>query len=68
MLSGYSFFQVVDLAPFTTYSFRVSAVNSHGVSPLSKVSYFMLTLREGKKVVSGRLVKVWTFPNAFDQK
>ncbi len=42
-----TFYQVNDLAPFTTYSFRVSAVNPAGVSPLSKISYYMLTLREG---------------------
>jgi hypothetical protein len=41
---------VLDLAPFTTYSFRVSAVNPHGASPLSKISYYMLTLREGELI------------------
>jgi hypothetical protein len=41
---------VLDLAPFTTYSFRVSAVNPHGASLLSKISYYMLTLREGELI------------------
>ena len=41
-------FSVVELKPFTTYSFRVVAVNAMGRSKPSKVSYYMLTLREGK--------------------
>ena len=41
-------FQVLDLQPFTTYSFRVTAVNEMGRSNHSKESYYMLTLREGK--------------------
>lgn len=40
-------FQVSDLQPFTTYSFKVTAVNSMGKSKHSKESYYMLTLREG---------------------
>ena len=40
-------FQVGDLQPFTTYSFRVTAVNAMGNSQYSKESYYMLTLREG---------------------
>ncbi len=40
-------FQVGDLQPFTTYSFRVTAVNAMGDSLHSKESYYMLTLREG---------------------
>ncbi len=39
-------FQVNDLQPFTTYSFRVTAVNGMGNSRHSKESYYMLTLRE----------------------
>ena len=42
-------FQVADLQPFTTYSFRVTAVNAMGRSNHSKESYYMLTLREGNK-------------------
>ena len=40
-------FNVTDLQPFTTYSFRVTAVNGMGRSSHSKESYYMLTLREG---------------------
>ena len=43
-------FQVNELQPFTTYSFRVTAVNAMGRSHHSKESYYMLTLREGKSV------------------
>jgi hypothetical protein len=50
-------FHVTGLAPFTTYSFRVSAVNVHGVSPLSKVSYYMLTHREGKSSCAYEFLK-----------
>lgn len=39
-------FQVHDLLPFTTYSFRVTAVNAIGRSHHSKESYYMITLRE----------------------
>lgn len=42
-------FRVDDLQPFTTYSFRVTAVNAMGRSEHSKESYYMLTLREGTK-------------------
>ncbi len=41
-------YQVTNLQPFTTYSFRVTAVNGMGQSGHSKESYYMLTLREGK--------------------
>ena len=41
-------YQVDKLQPFTTYSFRVTAVNAVGKSHHSKESYYMLTLREGK--------------------
>ena len=41
-------FQVDNLLPFTTYSFRVTAVNAMGRSHHSKESYYMLTLREGE--------------------
>ena len=40
-------YRVTDLQPFTTYSFRVTAVNGMGRSSHSKESYYMLTLREG---------------------
>ncbi len=40
-------FQCKRLQPFTTYSFRVTAVNAMGRSKHSKDSYYMLTLREG---------------------
>jgi len=40
-------FKVDGLQPFTTYSFRVTAVNAMGMSSPSKESYYMLTLREG---------------------
>ena len=40
-------FQVTDLTPFTTYSFRVFAVNRNGKSKPSQDSFYMFTLREG---------------------
>ena len=40
-------FQVKDLNPFTTYSFRVTALNSRGKSGPSESSFYMFTLREG---------------------
>ncbi|XP_071748929.1 putative receptor-type tyrosine-protein phosphatase mosPTP-1 isoform X2 [Lepeophtheirus salmonis] len=39
-------FQVRGCLPFTTYSFRVMAVNGKGKSHFSTASYYMLTLRE----------------------
>lgn len=39
-------YQVYNLEPFTTYSFRVTAVNAMGRSHNSQSSYYMLTLRE----------------------
>lgn len=41
-------FQIVDLYPYTVYSFRVVAVNAMGSSLPSRESYYMVTLREGK--------------------
>nr|XP_040579012.1 tyrosine-protein phosphatase 99A-like [Lepeophtheirus salmonis] len=38
-------FQVKHLSPFTTYSFKVSAVNDIGISEESKESYYTMTLR-----------------------
>lgn len=40
-------YQVTHLLPFTVYSFRTLAVNKLGVSPPSKESYYIVTLREG---------------------
>ena len=48
-------FKASDLRPFTTYSFRVTAVNAMGRSRHSKDSYYMLTLREvpsGKPIIT----------------
>merc|ERR1719232_845756 len=39
-------YNVTDLAPFTVYSFKVTAVNSIGASNESLASYHMMTLRE----------------------
>ncbi|XP_055902453.1 tyrosine-protein phosphatase 99A isoform X2 [Eupeodes corollae] len=39
-------YQVTGLIPFTVYSFRLLAVNKLGVSPPSKESYYIVTLRE----------------------
>lgn len=41
-------YQVTGLTPFTVYSFRLLAVNKLGISPPSKESYYIVTLREGK--------------------
>lgn len=41
---------MTELVPFTIYSFRVLAVNSLGISPPSKESYYIVTLREGKSM------------------
>ncbi|KAL5284294.1 PTPRZ1.2 family protein, partial [Megaselia abdita] len=48
-------YQVTGLTPFTVYSFRILAVNKLGVSPPSKESYYIFTLREaptGKPVTT----------------
>ena len=37
-----------NLLPFTSYSFRVSAVNARGRSAPSVTSHYITTLREGK--------------------
>lgn len=39
-------FEVIGLKPFTTYSFRVLAVNAIGVSEPSPVSHYIITLRQ----------------------
>ncbi|KAH8419235.1 hypothetical protein KR222_011240, partial [Zaprionus bogoriensis] len=39
-------YQVTGLTPFTVYSFRLLAVNKLGISPPSKESYYIVTLRE----------------------
>lgn len=41
-------YQVTGLVPFTVYSFRTRAVNKLGISPPSKESYYIVSLREGK--------------------
>lgn len=41
-------YQVTGLTPFTVYSFRLLAVNKLGISPPSKESYYIVTLREGE--------------------
>lgn len=46
--SSITSYQMTELMPFTIYSFRVLAVNSLGISPPSKESYYIVTLREGK--------------------
>ena len=43
--------QVIGLNPYTVYSFRVVGVNGMGASLPSKESYYMVTLREGKKLL-----------------
>ena len=40
-------FQVTGLNPFTTYSFRVTAVTAKARSKPSESSFYMFTLREG---------------------
>jgi hypothetical protein len=42
-------FQVEDLRPFATYSFKVAAVNAAGRSVPSEESYYTMTLRAGEK-------------------
>lgn len=39
-------FEIIGLKPFTTYSFRVLAVNSIGASEPSPPSHYMITLRQ----------------------
>lgn len=39
-------FEIIGLKPFTTYSFRVLAVNSIGVSEPSPMSHYIITLRQ----------------------
>lgn len=39
-------FEVIGLKPFTTYSFRVLAVNAIGVGEPSPVSHYIITLRQ----------------------
>ena len=66
--SGTSF-TVDGLRPFTTYSFKVSAVNAAGRSAASEASYNAMTLRAGESgwlaVKAGRLFYVrsrWGMP------
>lgn len=40
-------YQVTGLTPFTVYSFRLRAINKLGISPPSKESYYIVSLREG---------------------
>ncbi|KAI8130856.1 Down syndrome cell adhesion molecule-like protein 1 [Lucilia cuprina] len=44
--SNVTSYQVTGLIPFTVYSFRLKAVNKLGISPPSKESYYIVTLRE----------------------
>ena len=44
-------FRVDDLRPFTTYSFKVAAVNDVGRSKPSDESYYTMTLRTGKETL-----------------
>ncbi|KAL9899426.1 protein tyrosine phosphatase 99A isoform 2-T2 [Glossina fuscipes fuscipes] len=44
--SNVTSYQVTELIPFTVYSFRLKAVNKLGISPPSKESYYIVTLRE----------------------
>lgn len=46
--SNITSYQVTGLIPFTVYSFRLRAVNKLGISPPSKESYYIVSLREGK--------------------
>ncbi|XP_076316629.1 putative receptor-type tyrosine-protein phosphatase mosPTP-1 isoform X2 [Tachypleus tridentatus] len=41
-----TYHQVINLKPFTVYSFRVLAVNGNGASKPGKPSYYTITLRE----------------------
>jgi len=58
--------QVNGLQPFTVYSFQIVAVSSKGLSPPSKESYYMVTLREGKpytyKLTSTTLLLLFQSP------
>lgn len=45
-LDNRTHFQVIGLKPFTTYSFRVLAVNAIGVGEPSQPSHFIITLRQ----------------------
>ena len=47
-------YYVDKLQPFTVYSFRVLAVNGIGASQPSKESYYMVTLREGKRKIRNK--------------
>lgn len=49
--SNITSYQVTNLIPFTVYSFRLRAVNKLGISPPSKESYYIVSLREGKKTI-----------------
>ncbi|XP_076351055.1 putative receptor-type tyrosine-protein phosphatase mosPTP-1 isoform X2 [Tachypleus tridentatus] len=54
-LSNKTYHQVINLQPFTVYSFRILAVNAIGASKHSKPSYYTVTLREepeGKPVIT----------------
>ncbi|XP_055315021.1 tyrosine-protein phosphatase 99A isoform X1 [Sitodiplosis mosellana] len=53
--SNITSYQVTGLIPFTVYSFRLRAVNKLGISPPSKESYYIVSLREvpiGKPVTT----------------
>lgn len=45
-----TFYHVTGLYPYSVYSFRILAENEFGVSEPGEASYYMFTLREGKKL------------------
>lgn len=73
-LDNRTHFQVIGLKPFTTYSFRVLAVNAIGMGEPSPPSHFIITLRQvpdslvtiiGARNVSSNAIKLdWLPPSA----
>lgn len=67
-------FEVIGLKPFTTYSFRVLAVNAIGVGEPSPVSHYIITLRQkpdsrlniisARNVSSNSIKLEWLLPSA----
>ena len=55
-------YKVTGLSPFTTYSFRVTAVNARGKSKPSHESFYVFTLRESefhRQIMSHPGGKIW---------